>query len=351
MIVRRSLVVLIVTIAAWFSPIAASCQEHPNFGPLDAGGMPKCLIWLRLGSESAGHVLYSGRPYFVWVALAKSGQSFVKATWRRFGPYTFEKARHYVFNDGNLAENNDLDKQAELSPALASLHFANWSYDPAVWYMVNPFPPECGDAGPTPPLGHPHVVVGKDGKLRPDSGYRWVSNDPDDIEVIWSPGEPHPQQPNVVAAATEGRWTPAPGYRWVSDDDEDDMRVVSTGGGGVSAVYETRKIAGEWIQYDCSDNGNCNGTVITFRQDSSGTVTSIEGNITCEGGRATATFVGFNIRWVRTDTLAYSFRLTSRSVDRIHDGETEVTFKSDSAARSTGRDANGNTGWGEWRRR
>lgn len=89
-------------------------------------------------------------------------------------------------------------------------------------------------AEPPPPSSHPHVVRGPDGKLRPAPGYEWVSDDPDDLDVNWSPGMSHPQHSNVVAGTKEGSWKPAPGYRWVNDDDLDDLQVVSKGVSGGS---------------------------------------------------------------------------------------------------------------------
>jgi hypothetical protein len=62
-----------------------------------------------------------------------------------------------------------------------------------------------------------HVVNGTNGKVQPEAGYRWVSNDPNDLRVEWAPGTPSPTAPNVVAATTEGQWTPAPGYKWAND--------------------------------------------------------------------------------------------------------------------------------------
>jgi len=160
------LVVLMVTIAAWCSPMVAFSQELPTFGPLDPGGMPCGLIWLRLGSESAGHLLVSGRPYFVWIAPYKVGQAYRPASWRKFGPWTFAAGRRYTFNDTGMADNIG-PTSTDISPALASLHFKNWSTDPGAWFIVNPLPPGCGGSGggpgDTPPPGGTPAGTGAGG--------------------------------------------------------------------------------------------------------------------------------------------------------------------------------------------
>jgi len=86
--------------------------------------------------------------------------------------------------------------------------------------------PAAGTASAAPgvPSPYPNVVVGPDGKRRPAPGYRWVSDDPNDLRVLPKAGTPHPQHPNVVANK-DGRWVPASGYTWVSED-AGDFRVV-----------------------------------------------------------------------------------------------------------------------------
>jgi hypothetical protein len=42
---------------------------------------------------------------------------------------------------------------------------------------------------------------------------------------IWTPGEPHPTYPNVVASWVENSWKPAQGYTW-STPDTGDLRVI-----------------------------------------------------------------------------------------------------------------------------
>jgi len=206
----------------------------PDFGSLDEGGMPGCLIELSPHAESRGWVLNSRTSYYVWAAPKRVGQPYTAAAWKRYGPWTFADRRRYTYIwegptwGGTLADNVSATS-TELSPALASLGFKN-STDEPVWLLVNPLPPGgCGSEEDLRPSRYPHVVVAANGNLVPAPGYDWVSDDPDDLDVIWSPGKPHPQHPNVVAGAAAGKWEPAPGYRWVSDD-PDDMQVVSTGG-------------------------------------------------------------------------------------------------------------------------
>ena len=62
---------------------------------------------------------------------------------------------------------------------------------------------------------------------RPEPGYTWESEKQDDMREKWTPGLPHPEHPNIVAADKEKHWLPAPGYKWVNDPPvPGDMRVV-----------------------------------------------------------------------------------------------------------------------------
>jgi len=61
---------------------------------------------------------------------------------------------------------------------------------------------------------------------KPNPGYRWVSEDPNDSRVKWTPGTPDPDHPNVVASEKEGNWKPAPGYKWRDNAAQQDMQVV-----------------------------------------------------------------------------------------------------------------------------
>jgi len=186
---HRLLIVIMVTIAAWCSPMVAFSQKLPEFGPLDAGGMPSALIWLREGRESAGHLLCSRMPYFVWVAPYRVNTNFRKAPWRQFGPWTFAGRQRYIFNSDGKVDDNVGPTSTDISPGLASLHFMNWGPQP-LWFIVNPLPPGlggpgCGPGGiTTTPSGHPNVVVGADGNLHPAPGYRWVNDDPGDLRVV-----------------------------------------------------------------------------------------------------------------------------------------------------------------------
>jgi hypothetical protein len=47
-------------------------------------------------------------------------------------------------------------------------------------------------------------------------GYVWANKDPDDLQVKWVPGRPHPDYIDVVASATENSWEPAPGHKWIN---------------------------------------------------------------------------------------------------------------------------------------
>lgn len=111
-----------------------------------------------------------------------------------------------------------------------------------------------------------------------------------------------------------------------------------------------RNIQGDWVMTNSSDGGNCNGTTISIRQTADGSITSIEAWVTCERGVATGQWTGSNFRWVNADTLAWSYRYTARSVDRLHDGTTQLTFTSATVAKESTRDAAGNEHWGEYRK-
>lgn len=120
--------------------------KRPDFGPLDAGGMPGCLLELSPNRESAGWVLNSGTPYSVWAAPKRVGQPYTAAAWQTYGPWTLAGRRRYTFVwegptlGGNLANNDASPTSTELSPALASLGFRNLTGEP-VWLTVNPLPP------------------------------------------------------------------------------------------------------------------------------------------------------------------------------------------------------------------
>jgi hypothetical protein len=47
------------------------------------------------------------------------------------------------------------------------------------------------------------------------------------MRVVWTPGKPHPEHPNVLTADKEGDWRPDSGYAWVNDD-PNDLSVAPT---------------------------------------------------------------------------------------------------------------------------
>jgi hypothetical protein len=136
------LVVLMAMVAAWCSPMVAFSQV-PTFGRLDAvEGMPKCLHEVNPGVYLAGELVLSNTPYFVWVADKKVGRTHEQASWRRFGPFTLEGGKRYVFVRGSIVGNTRATN-VTVSPGLASLHFENQGSVPT-WITVNPLPPGCG---------------------------------------------------------------------------------------------------------------------------------------------------------------------------------------------------------------
>lgn len=90
--------------------------------------------------------------------------------------------------------------------------------------------PEKGEEDKVAQELPPHVVVGADGSLYPETGYKWVNDDPHDKRVVWCGGCGHPQHPHVLAATVPGQWQPAPGYDWTDGYGVNDMRVVWTPG-------------------------------------------------------------------------------------------------------------------------
>jgi hypothetical protein len=114
----------------------------------------------------------------------------------------------------------------------------------------------------TPHAEYPDVVWNADGKLEPASGYEWVSDDPDNYNVVLGAGQPgtdiasapstettttatdasgapaagapHDTYPNVVWGAY-GLLEPALGYEWGSDDPSD-FTVRPATGSEVAAV-------------------------------------------------------------------------------------------------------------------
>lgn len=73
-----------------------------------------------------------------------------------------------------------------------------------------------GDSEAEASTAYPHVVRGANGKLRPASGYVWVTDDPNDFRVKLMPG---------LIRTGGGNYRPAKGYTWVNPADPDDLRV------------------------------------------------------------------------------------------------------------------------------
>jgi len=145
------LVVLLVMVAIWCSLSVAFSQGKPDFGTLDQGGMPRCLLELSPQAKSSGWIVNAGTPYTVWAAPKIVGQQFVVAAWRSFGPFTFSGRQRMIFNwdgashGGRMANNIEITGTTTiLSPALASLHVQNFDGS-NVWLITNPLPPGCGD--------------------------------------------------------------------------------------------------------------------------------------------------------------------------------------------------------------
>lgn len=152
---KRVVMLLIVPILCWQTQAWAQ-QKQPDFGPLDEGGMPRCLIELNPGREDPGWLVNSRTPYSVWAAPKRVRQAFNVAAWRSYPPRAFPERGRYIFIweggtwGGNLANNDARPTSTELSPALASLWVRNVDTEP-VWLIVNPLPPGCGGAAPVPP--------------------------------------------------------------------------------------------------------------------------------------------------------------------------------------------------------
>jgi hypothetical protein len=129
-----------------FELVNGPVPAGPNFGALDKGGMPECLLELAPNQESVGWVVYSRTPYVVWSARKRTGEPYTAADWRSYGPLTLNDRRHYIvsFNGGGNLMENERATGAELSPALASLGFRNQTAD-SLWLLVNPLPPGCVD--------------------------------------------------------------------------------------------------------------------------------------------------------------------------------------------------------------
>ena len=84
---------------------------------------------------------------------------------------------------------------------------------------------EIKDEAPQVMSPPPHVVRSLDGTFRPEPGYRWINDDPANLDIVWCPACVHPDHPNVIASEPEGQWRPAPGYDWVNPDGVNDLRV------------------------------------------------------------------------------------------------------------------------------
>src|SRR5690349_15366387 len=53
-------------------------------------------------------------------------------------------------------------------------------------------------------------------------GYRWVHpEDAEDTAMVWVPGSTDARIPHCVAQAEERHWRPAPGYRFLSEENDD----------------------------------------------------------------------------------------------------------------------------------
>jgi hypothetical protein len=121
----------------------------PDFGALDAGGMPPCLIELSPQAKSSGWILNANTPYTVWAAPKIEGVQFGPSAWRPFGPFTFSGRQRMIFNwdgashGGRMANNIEITGTTPiLSPALASLHVQNFDGN-NVWVIPNPLLPGC----------------------------------------------------------------------------------------------------------------------------------------------------------------------------------------------------------------
>lgn len=124
-------------------------QDLPDFGALDAGGMPACLIELSAQTRTAGWVLDANTRYWVWAAPKVAGRGYLQSAWRASGPYRLGGARRYLYTWDGAKPGGSLADAAEtnvatpiLSPALASLQLQNLDGE-NVWLITNPLPPGC----------------------------------------------------------------------------------------------------------------------------------------------------------------------------------------------------------------
>lgn len=153
--------------------MGAVAQGLPDFGALDAGGMPACLIELQPQKQTAGWVLEANTPYAIWAAPKLVGRGYRQSAWRAFGPFQLAGERRYLFTwdgsspGGSLADSPTLTGTTPiLSPAVASLHLQNLDGD-SVWLIANPLPPGCADATFGPDQRSPDGTgVSSDGRER-----------------------------------------------------------------------------------------------------------------------------------------------------------------------------------------
>jgi len=124
-------------------------SQLPEFGLLDAGQMPICLIEISPNVKTAGWIVNANTAYTVWTAPKVKNQQYYDAAWKTFGPYTFAGQKRYIFSvsSGELSDNVEITgTTTKLSPGLASLHVEN-SGSINYWIIVNPIPPGCGNMG------------------------------------------------------------------------------------------------------------------------------------------------------------------------------------------------------------
>lgn len=100
MIARRScvgwsVVVLVLALGVILDAPVLPAQSMPDFAPLDAGGILSNLLEVRPSYLSMGEILPTG-SYVVWAAIKKPGQSYLRAGWKRYGPYALTGGRRYV---------------------------------------------------------------------------------------------------------------------------------------------------------------------------------------------------------------------------------------------------------------
>ncbi len=136
---------LVILIFSFFPGMLFS--QLPEFGILDAGQMPLCLIELSPNVKTAGWIVNANTSYTVWTAPKVKNQQYYDAVWKAFGPYTFAGQKRYIFNvsRGELSNNEEITgTTTKLSPALASLYVENTG-SLNYWVIVNPIPPGCGN--------------------------------------------------------------------------------------------------------------------------------------------------------------------------------------------------------------